>query len=61
MTIYEKIKAMSVEDMAKFIDGLVYGDIQIWHGFCDICDGDKENRCWECAQTWLESEVEENE
>lgn len=54
MTNYEKIKAMSVEEMAEFIHGL-FG----WEGscgFCKTCDND----CIGGMKKWLESEVEED-
>ena len=58
MTNYEKIKAMSVEDMAKFLNLVIDREIEIWVGFGDICHGHNGNRCWKCVQQWLESEVE---
>lgn len=58
MTNYEKIKNMSVEEMAKFINLAIDGEIEIWAGFCDICNRHNENKCWKCTQQWLESEVD---
>lgn len=53
MTNYEKIKSMSVEEMADFIgrkpfctlgdDDCIYG----WH----------DSNCWEHAKSWLESKA----
>lgn len=54
MTNYEKIKAMSVEEMAKFIG---YND--------DICtrvavsNCDSIEHCWECTLKFLLQEAEE--
>lgn len=54
MTNFERIKAMSVEEMAKYID------IQYcMHQFCDpriVCSG---TECTECILAWLEREVQD--
>lgn len=54
MTNFERIKAMSVEEMAKYID-LQY----CMHQFCDprkVCEG---TECAECLVEWLEREVQD--
>lgn len=63
MTNYEKIKAMSVEEMAKAIDMGISDDP------CDYCPGNRfecmhlkcyEKENYEIIAEWLESEVEED-
>lgn len=57
MTNYEKIKNMSIEDLAHFLDKITYccnNDSEC--GYCplyDACIGTTSSK------TWLESEVEE--
>lgn len=55
MTNFEKIKAMSIDEMTVLLDT---------HGLCsdnttihDDCDAN----CDDCIKKWLESEVEQNE
>lgn len=55
MTNYEKIKAMSVEEMAEFIPDWSFKACKISHDYIE-CD----NECEKCVKEWLESEVEEN-
>lgn len=59
MTIYEKIKNMIIEKLARFIENLTYCDIEK----CEECglgewgeDGDCDERT---IRKWLEREVEE--
>lgn len=61
MTNEEKIKAMGTDELAKFLDNVMTGNIEIWHGFCDACDGRAENACWLCTKYWLETEAKECE
>lgn len=49
MTNYEKIKNMSVEEMADFLCGR-------WCHNCDYCDGRNES-CLEERKQFLESEA----
>lgn len=56
MTNYEKIKAMSIDEMAEFIPDWSYTkackcDSEIWV--------DCNNDCSKCVREWLESEGEE--
>lgn len=64
MTNFEKIKAMSVEDIACFVEEINrYGLKMACRGFlafCDICEAYKDHGCINCVQDWLESEVEPN-
>lgn len=54
MTNYEKIKAMTVEEMANILG---FGE----NGCCVNADCfNWEQNCIECAKTWLESEAEED-
>lgn len=59
MTNYEKIKEMSVDEMAKYLTNIIDGYTEP----CDICGIEEpakrckpENRCEDCVQKWLESE-----
>ena len=69
MTNYDRIKAMSVEEMAKFIDTHnddLGGKICFW--YCEKTTGSKykcpyneeerDKRCIECVKQWLKSEVD---
>ena len=55
MTNYERIKQMTVEEMASYfcIGGLPICPLHASH-----C---KDNKCPECFKKWLESEVDDNE
>ena len=55
MTNYERIKQMSVEEMASYfcIGGLPICPLHTPH-----C---KDDKCSECFKQWLESEVDDNE
>ena len=54
MTNFERIKQMSVEEMASYfcIGGLPICPLHAPH-----C---KDNKCPECFKKWLESEVDDN-
>lgn len=56
MTNYEKIKAMSVEEMAEFLDTYIDD--------CEYCFAKKvcgaEPSCFVTITKWLESEAEED-
>lgn len=60
MTNYEKIKNMSVEEMAEWLENILEGE-------CRLCGCDEAENCEMCLLTfclahrklWLESEVEE--
>ena len=54
MTNFERIKAMSVEEMAKHIDA-EYG----MHQFCTSGIDCTAIECDECIVAWLESEVQD--
>ena len=55
MTNYERIKQMSVEEMASYfcIGGLPICPLHAPH-----C---QDNKCSECFKKWLESDVDDNE
>ena len=55
MTNFERIKQMSVEEMASYfcIGGLPICPLHAPH-----C---KDNKCPECFKKWLESEVRDND
>ena len=52
MTNYEKIKAMSVEEMAKFIG---YNDDVCNRASASECDSSED--CWECTLRFLLQEA----
>lgn len=56
MTNYERIKNMSVEEMANFFENLCEcpPGCDIYSGYC------LSNRCIDCQSKWLESEVDNN-
>lgn len=59
MTNYEKIKAMSVEEMAKWFADMAEGECV----FCPAlssCKFDENEECEGCMKKYLESEAEEN-
>ena len=53
MTNYERIKNMTVEEMAKFIQSVEQYEIE-YNGFCDLCES--KDCINECIKQWLESE-----
>lgn len=53
MTNFERIKAMTVEEMAEFLPATV--SMGIVSAYCFVC---KEANCSKCKKQWLESEVE---
>ena len=54
MTNYEKIKAMSVEEMAKFLF-----EHKADRPNCGFIDCLSLDNCKECYELWLEEEAEE--
>lgn len=61
MTNGEKIRSLSDEELAKFLDGWEVGDMNRGIFFCSVCDGNLENRCFECTEYWLSEEADEEE
>ena len=55
MTNFERIKQMSVDEMASYF---CIGGLPICPLHAPRC---KDNKCPECFKKWLESDVEENE
>nr|DAJ50703.1 MAG TPA: hypothetical protein [Caudoviricetes sp.] len=61
MTNYERIKNMSIEEMAKWLDEMLFGKIQDIYK-CGYYENDSESQyqlCVKDRKSWLESEVEE--
>ncbi len=56
MTNYEKIKNMSVEEMAEFILKAEKIDLRYAEG-CVVCE--KYEQCHICIEQWLNKEVSE--
>ena len=60
MTNYEKIKAMSIEEMAEAMNDKTHGCLLEFYCPCD-CGYDMPENCVAAITHWLESEVEEND
>ena len=61
MTNFERIKLMSIEDMADYIyahDDELNDRICKFHGECPYGDDVRVENCKECVKHWLESEAE---
>jgi hypothetical protein len=52
MTQFDKIKEMSIEEMAKWLEGIVCCDTNV---LSDTCG--QEMSCNSCVINWLNSEV----
>lgn len=57
MTNFEKIKNMSVEEMAMALACPAEYDVEFNRN--QKCNGEMNRNCFKCALEWLESEVEE--
>jgi hypothetical protein len=59
MTNFEKIKNMTIDEMAEFLTRKVFErDYEIPSMDCFFCE---ETHCIRCIKQWLEREVEEND
>ena len=57
MTNADRIRAMSDEELAEFLDRWALGDIDYSKTFCDLCKGQYD--CHDdCLMDWLKEEVE---
>ena len=56
MTNAQKIRAMSDEELAEFIDRCEMNDIDYAKTFCDLCNGQYE--CDQCRLDWLKQPAE---
>ena len=56
MTNAQKIRAMSDEELAEFIDRCEMSDIDYAKTFCDLCNGQYE--CAQCRLDWLRQPAE---
>ena len=52
----QKIRAMSDEELAEFIDRCEMSDIDYAKTFCDLCNGQYE--CAQCRLDWLRQPAE---
>lgn len=59
MTNFEKIKAMSVEEMAELVNDKVDSECSECPA-SDYCAASTFTYCYEIIKEWLESEVEED-
>ena len=56
ITNADRIRAMSDEELADFIDRCEMGDIDYAKTFCDLCNGQYE--CDQCRLDWLQQPAE---
>ena len=56
ITNAQKIRAMSDEELAEFIDRCEMNDIDYAKTFCDLCNGKYE--CDQCRLDWLKQPAE---
>ena len=56
ITNAQKIRAMSDEELAEFIDRCEMNDIDYAKTFCDLCNGQYE--CDQCRLDWLQQPAE---
>ena len=56
ITNADRIRAMSDEELADFIDRCEMGDIDYANTFCDLCNGQYE--CDQCRLDWLQQPAE---
>ena len=56
ITNADRIRAMSDEELADFIDRCEMGDIDYANTFCDLCNGQYE--CDQCRLDWLKQPAE---
>ena len=52
----DRIREMSDEELAEFIDRCEMGDIDYAKTFCDLCNGQYE--CDQCRLDWLKQPAE---
>ena len=52
----DRIRSMSDEELAEFIDRCEMGDIDYAKTFCDLCNGQYE--CDQCRLDWLHQPAE---
>ena len=55
----DRIRAMSDEELADFLDRWAMGDIDYAKTFCDLCNGQFE--CDQCRLDWLQKPAEDGE
>ena len=56
ITNADRIRSMSDEELADFIDRCEMGDIDYANTFCDLCNGQYE--CDQCRLDWLKQPAE---
>ena len=56
MTNADRIRSMSDEELAEFIDRCEMNDIDYAKTFCDLCNGQYE--CDQCRLDWLKQPAE---
>ena len=56
MTNADRIRSMSDEELAEFIDRCEMNDIDYAKTFCDLCNGQHE--CDQCRLDWLKQPAE---
>lgn len=58
MSNADRIRAMTDEELADFINDTEYGFIDR-PGMCDVCDHHRIKACCECWLEWLKREADE--
>lgn len=56
MTNAERIRTMTVDELAKLMDALSMGDIDYGKTLCDMCNGQYE--CEDCCRWWLAQDAD---
>lgn len=56
MTNADRIRAMTDEELANFLDRVEMGDIDYSKTFCDLCEGQFD--CDDCRLWWLKKEAD---
>lgn len=59
MTNFEKIKQMSIDEMALTL--MCPAEYDFSFNKLSKCNGESDKNCLKCTKHWLESEAEENE
>lgn len=56
ITNAERIRTMTVDELAKLMDALSMGDIDYGKTLCDMCNGQYE--CEDCCRWWLAQDAD---
>lgn len=56
MTNAERIRTMTVDELAELMNALIMDDIDYARTFCDMCNGQYE--CEDCCRWWLAQDAD---